>query len=583
MHPVLIPLALATLGFILTAAWNRSGDDEASNAIAALVTIGLIAWWSVQVSVAPYAIWGVWILAALAGLALWRRIERPSFQRPNLVALVIVVLLFGVAITRPPGNWDSMTYHLPRVMHWIQDGGLALYPTHILRQLHSGPWAEVAVLHTMVLTGGDGAANLVQWAAFAVSIALVARIALLLGGDMRAVSLATAMAATLPIAMLQATSTQNDVVVAMWILAAIAACLTALNARRPARSLCIAAAALGLAILTKPTALLFAFPFAVWFAVRLRRVGLILIAVLVVAVTIAPHVVRNLSLHGNPLGAFSEGGSESYVNERFTPAAIFSNVVRNASLHLALPSAAWNDAIVGGVESLHHALGLASNDPGTTWGGMSFRLSPRPHQDTAGNPLHFVLACFALALSARASTDQRVYLACSLAGALLFCIVLKWQPWHGRLHLPVFLIAAPVIAIIVTKAVARRWLAAALVVGTLPVLLADLGHHGMFVERPGLEAPYRRAVQAATDRCSTIGLVLGPDDWEYPFWALARRGTRFHHIGVTNASAQFATPVSPCAVLVTWPDRPATVRYGSLMFTKVLDDRPVAVYRNRAQ
>src|SRR6185436_4583982 len=122
-----------------------------------------------------------WIVASWAvafGIGLWAR-RRPVAGTPPSAptrpmpraAFVAVGSILGltatIALLAPPNNWDSMTYHMPRVAHWAQAGSVAHYPTHILRQLWLGPWAEFGILHLYVLAGGDRLANLVQWLAFA--------------------------------------------------------------------------------------------------------------------------------------------------------------------------------------------------------------------------------------------------------------------------------------------------------------------------------------------------------------------------------------------------------------------------------
>ena len=134
-----------------------------------------------------------------------------------------VVLLVGgvtlmLALVCPPNNWDSQTYHLPRIEHWIQNGSLEFYRTHIERQLDLPGFAEVLLLPLRLLGGGDRLLNLLQWLAGAGSVLLVGRIAALLGVSRRGVALARLAAVTLPIGILESSSTQNDLVVTFFLL-----------------------------------------------------------------------------------------------------------------------------------------------------------------------------------------------------------------------------------------------------------------------------------------------------------------------------------------------------------------------------
>ena len=95
---------------------------------------------------------------------------------------------------------------------------MAHYPTHVTRQLWLGPGAEFAIAHLYILTGGDRLANLVQWAAFAGCVIGSAIVAGELGGGPRARALAAIACATLPMAIAQASSTQNDLVASFWVL-----------------------------------------------------------------------------------------------------------------------------------------------------------------------------------------------------------------------------------------------------------------------------------------------------------------------------------------------------------------------------
>lgn len=55
-------------------------------------------------------------------------------------ALVVMSCVIGlIAVIAPPTNEDSMSYHMARVRHWIQQQSVAHYPTHITRQLFSDP------------------------------------------------------------------------------------------------------------------------------------------------------------------------------------------------------------------------------------------------------------------------------------------------------------------------------------------------------------------------------------------------------------------------------------------------------------
>src|SRR5205823_11662328 len=134
-------------------------------------------------------------------------------------------------------------------------------------------------------------------------------------------------------------------------------------------------------------------------------------------------------------------------------AALTSNVLRNVSQQLGsvkrlnvLPERA--------VLSIHRWIGVDPDDPRTTWPGTHFEFpSGSFHEDRAGNPLHVVLIAIGIttvlvrrrAEGAVRPASGRAYAAALIAGFILFCLVLKWQPWNSRLHLPLFVLSAPLV------------------------------------------------------------------------------------------------------------------------------------------
>ena len=71
-----------------------------------------------------------------------------------------------------------MSYHMPRVMHWIQNQNVDFYPTSTTRQLYVSPFSEYVILHLQLIVNGDRLANLVQWFSMfgsLIGVSLIAR------------------------------------------------------------------------------------------------------------------------------------------------------------------------------------------------------------------------------------------------------------------------------------------------------------------------------------------------------------------------------------------------------------------------
>jgi len=551
----------------------------------------------------------------------------PLSQSLPVVGVSLIVAAVGlIALIAPPNNTDSMIYHMSRVVHWIQNRSVAYYPTHITRQLHHTPWAEMAIMNLQLLSSGDRFANLPQWFSMSGSLVAVSLLTRRLGGGADGQALAAVIAATLPMGILQGSSSQNDYVVSFWLACLIYyALVAAVNDRNDPMIVFGVGAALGLAILTKSTAYIFAFPFLVWFFFssprRVRWKSTLVVACVALCLNLG-HYWRNLDLYGAPLGPW-HGGSISvsgYVNDAFTPSVLTSNVIRNIALHIGTPFSTLNSVTEGAIHELHRLLGIAVDDRRTTWHGTTFHVPIMSnHEDRAGNPLHLALIILSLGLAAtlakrRENRDLVIYSSALVIAFLLLSAGLKWQPWHSRLHLPLFVLWSPAIGSVVSRSVSRTWvtsLAAVLLLSAIPWVFFNKSrpllrsrtllamHHiaraaridQYFANLPRLRDPYLRAAGFLHSRgCSEIGLVLHEGDVEYLLlMAIHHSGNdavRLEHVDVQNVSAVKSTiaPFSefkPCAVISTRPAPDKEMKIGGVVYRQEGSWGPVDVFVKR--
>lgn len=558
-----------------------AGHDLTAGAKGNLSTANLlIAWLPAAVLGGALALRHRTVAVELVGDArrLWATSD--AWLRAGVVACAAIAALVGlVALVSAPNNWDSMTYHLMRVEQWVRLGGVAHYATHYEPQLYQPPGAELLILHGRVLTGGDSLAAVPQWLAFVTAMPLAGLAAARLGAGRAGQVLAALLVATMPMALMQGSSTQNDLLLGMWLLiaAALALGIDSQAGQVWPRALG-ASGALALAVLTKGTGLIYGAPVAAllaWAVVRRvgwrqagwRRVASLAVTALMIVVLVnAGQWARNHQTFGKYVA--SGGGGNVYKNEPIGPAAVVSNLARNASNHLDVPIGAVNRVTTDAIADGLGLLGIDASDPATTFGGQQFKVGPfGPHEDHAGNLFHLILAVWAVVgvfTVATWRTRRRVAWALMLVTQLLlFAALLKWQNWHARLHLPIFLLAAPLVAACLAD-LRRRAIARTIAVGLLLVaplyvfynytrplvgersVLATSRESQYFLPRPNVEAAYRALTDEIERRAVKRLAVVAPiDQWEYPIYALARRDDLVVYDALANnPSARYPAPLA---------------------------------------
>jgi 4-amino-4-deoxy-L-arabinose transferase-like glycosyltransferase len=553
-----------------------------------------------------------------AGFAALREQGRPATLF-IAATMVIVAWLACQGALGAPTTHDSMTYHLPRVMHWLQERTVDFYPTLNPRQLESGPWASFATMALYSLSGGDRLLWLVQWFAMVTTLVAISAItsqllALQASIGFKANHSTTKLAAavgpllmaTLPIGIAEATSAQNDYVTTCWICCFVALGLAQLQRPNITVFTIGAGLTLGLGALTKAVFLLFAIPLASIAAVliclrlssnRARAQHIAIIALCIVAIT-APQASRSIRRFGSPLG--SPATVELQRNGSFTLSGTASNVIRNLTLHTGTGVPSISRQLNRGLLYAHKLTGRDLNDPTTTFAYTPFTTSDKfSVSDSAANSAyHLVLilvtgAVFLLKVR-RAGAPALAYLAVVSVTFLAFCAYLRWQPWHARFHMSIYALLMPMSAIALARNMRR--LVSPILVGFLLVgavsycsnisapsaamLFSGDREAKYFLLYPTWHKSFAATAEAIVrSGCSNVGYSIGFDSWEYPIWAMLKNrgfhGTLRSISDSGAASEGLLTTVQPCAVIVLGLAAPTAVTQA---MQPLQADLPIPIY-----
>ncbi len=538
---------------------------------------------------------------------------------------IIVVAQLITAIISPSNNADSLLYHMTRVMHWAQNRSLDHYPTAYHYQLMMPPWAEMAILTLRTLWGNDRFANLVQWFSMVGSAVGVSTLAAILGARFRGQLLATVFAVTIPMGVLQATSTQNDYVVAFWLVCL--AYFVLLSKKRPLDRVeqLIMAGAVGLGMLTKVTFYIYALPWLIWFIFsqnfksNRRRFVFDFAAMTLIVVTLnLGYWSRNILTYETPFGPGDivrrftateimpldaspsrDPSISKNCSEPSLPRRIYSAEVKMIGRNLITPSNTINQWFRGLMAESPCVFGsnYATTMTGAIWN----------HEDTAGNILHTGLVGFSLVLLGLKFHDARkryviTYALMSLIGYLLLPVIIgNGSSLVGlRFQLPFFVMWGPVFGSVIEGSTKPRlgWLVAVglliaampwvffnntrpligaqpwttklpSVLGTPPEEILFAMNHGSYDEYLDIAKTIRQS------DCKDIGLVLDSHDFEYQLWWLLdapQSGLKMRSIETFVSLERYLDlAYEPCAIICTicgdrseYAGMPLAKSYGSL-------------------
>lgn len=534
-------------------------------------------------------------------------------ERLELVAVLWILLFtFLGAILYAPSTHDAMTYHMTRVMLWLQNHSVNYVHAADERLNYQLPLAEYFILHLQCLSRVDWFANLVQWQAFVMSLLAASVIAKELHQPRRVQCLTVLVLSTTPNVVCQASSTQNDLFAASFILLFVAYVLRFVKNPSWQNSL-LAGLSLGISLYAKGTAFLYIGilgpAFCLWALskskqkLHVRFLQCATIAVIGVGI-VTPCFLRNLDYYGSwmPKHADTE---VNYLLADTSPGEIVRSFARSCSLHLGLPSATWNTSVIN---ALKWIFGPTFENSINT--GRNVFVPFRLHEDLSGNFLHLVLWMWAIVgcglLNLRRKNDASApsfstYTAIIATTAVFLFASLAWSPFRARYHVPLFCLASVSIASLLGRPsqfrMVQTLLAVVCVLGALPFLhcqstrplllrplATHLRHFGYFhVEHfPDLKDSAREivAVKRWLEQHEVQDVVWPwrSDQRDYPFFKLLGSplqdsGIRLHKINPRKLSS-CDLPL----ILVSKKDTPVPQTYP---FEVVCETKLLRVYDRR--
>jgi hypothetical protein len=144
----------------------------------------------------------------------WNDLRLSIKEWPDLWSLAVAVGIFYwfgafLILKVPPNNWDGMTSHMARIGYWLQHGNFWPWPTWDYTQAVYPINAQVQMMWTILFWGWDQLAGFPQWTAALAGMIAIFGLGRLLGWTRPQSAYAGLIWALLPDILLQSTTVQN--------------------------------------------------------------------------------------------------------------------------------------------------------------------------------------------------------------------------------------------------------------------------------------------------------------------------------------------------------------------------------------
>lgn len=511
-------------------------------------------------------------------LAIRRSKAKDFILGHKLICLVAFAVLF-LALLTVPYNSDSITYHLPRMAHWAQNQTVAHYASNDIRQVASPVLAEFVNVQVYILSGKrDFLLNLLQACSYITNAYLIFEIAIKIGCRYKMAVLSSLLFMSMPIAFGEALNTQVDLFAANWMLIFVYYFIDLYKAdsiecnKDTIEKCVIMGFCISFGYLSKPAvdlgmAFLLVILLVKCIARRDRIISLCKLAIsagAAVIVPLIPEFIRNYQTFSAL--ASSETGAKQLVGT-LRPAYLLVNCIKNFAQNWSniymYNSWKWMEHCVFWLAA---HLKLNINDASISENGMEYfmHMAPMYDHDKATNPVVIIFGTMSFLYAIWQIRKKRSignsYTIIIFAMFILFCAVVRWEPFVSRYMLPYLGLICPSIAYQIQEikmqrnAVIEKEIIAVIYFLCVVDLLGMGYYHsgfmteyiasrqgGYFIQSMGVKNEYIEALnEIKQGGYQKIGIKLDGRNVEYPIWAILGNSVeRIECVKVENETKKY--------------------------------------------
>ena len=502
-------------------------------------------------------------------------VKNKEFRKTRIFLGIVcagMLLLSAKSIT---ANWDSMAYHMPRVMHWIQNKSVAFYATNEIRQVTSPPLSEYFIMHVMLLTGNDKFVCMVQGMSYVLSAGLVYLIAGKLKMKKQYAYLSVFLFLMMPPAIAEAVTTQNDLFTAFMLLLFFYYYLDFIYCPdlTISKGNLVLAVKLGALIamgyLAKSNVLI---PMAVFIAYlgilkildkeKIKNILTVCIVGLATAAAGAcPLFIQSYKVYGSLI---PKSQTDGILPETLSIRLLAANCYKNLAKYFSTPLLPGiNDFLLKIGRGIEKIFRIDIND--AVIAASEFELpdaSGAYHHDMAVNPLVLLLIFLVLIgllfkICSRPKMETGMFL-CTVVCLLVTCTVSRYSPWKVRYFLPISAVAV-IFACFFIERMKKEYKWNEYLIGFVICLGVLNGYGAFYYAKDAVQTGYygnedgqysyfvnyriRGSYNDITDYIETegyqnIGFYIRGGNYEYPLWVYLDQARRMEHVLVGDEYLQ---------------------------------------------